>query len=74
MPLENYKAKKDKDFALRGKLRRVREGQDSSFGDPPHQSIGSYGKMNAAAAQRADPKYSGIKTQTEKRQFALRQI
>ena len=55
MPLENYKAKKDKDFALRGKLRRVREVKDFSFVDPPHQSIGSYGKMNATTTQRADP-------------------
>jgi hypothetical protein len=55
MPLEDYKAKKDKDFALRRRLRRVREEQDFSFVDPPHHSIGSYGKMNAAATQRAAP-------------------
>jgi hypothetical protein len=55
MPLEDYKAKKDRDFALRGKLRRVREGQDFSFVDPPHHAIGSYGKMNATTTPRAAP-------------------
>jgi hypothetical protein len=59
MPLENYKAKKDKDFALRGKLQRAREVQDFSFVDPPHLTIGSYGKMNATTTQRAAPNREG---------------